>query len=108
VAYRHSNSDHSADLALWRPALMSNPAQIIVFKRRGRWSLKAAETDQIFADQLAAIKAGIELANERGKNGKPSVVLFRKSKDEFKKIWTYGIDPFPPKLGELSEGGETA
>jgi len=87
---------------------MSNWAQIIVFKRKGRWSLKAAMTDQIFADQMAAIKAGIELANERGKNGKPSVVLFRESKDEFRKIWTYGVDPYPPRLGELSEGGETA
>jgi hypothetical protein len=72
---------------------MADPAQIIVFKRRGKWSLKAAEIDQTFADQPAAIKAGIELANERGKNGKPSVVLLRKSKDEFRKIWTYGISP---------------
>jgi ABC-type Fe3+-hydroxamate transport system substrate-binding protein len=84
---------------------MADPAQIIVFRRRGKWSLKAAETDQVFADQLTAIKAGIELANERGKNGKPSVVLFRKSKDEFRKIWTYGIDSYPPSLAELSEDG---
>jgi ABC-type Fe3+-hydroxamate transport system substrate-binding protein len=84
---------------------MADPAQIIVFKRRGKWSLKAAEIDQIFADQSAAIKAGIELANERGKNGKPSVVLLRKSKDEFKKIWTYGVDSYPPSLAELSASG---
>jgi hypothetical protein len=84
---------------------MTDPAQIIVFRRRGKWSLKAAETDQIFADQSAALKAGIELANERGKNGKPSVVLLRKSKDEFRKIWTYGVDSYPASLAELSEGG---
>jgi hypothetical protein len=84
---------------------MADPAQIIVFKRRGKWSLKAAEIDQTFADQPAAIKAGIELANERGKNGKPSAVLLRKSKDEFRKIWTYGVDSYPPNLAELSAGG---
>ena len=84
---------------------MADPAQIIVFKRRGKWSLKAAKIDQIFADQSAAIKAGIELANERGKNCKPSVVLLRKSKDEFMKIWTYGVDSYPPNLAELSAGG---
>ena len=81
---------------------MADPAQIIVFKRRGKWSLKAAEIDQTFADQPAAIKAGIELANERGKNGKPSVVFLRKSKDEFRKIWTYGVDSYPPSLAVLS------
>jgi hypothetical protein len=81
---------------------MADPAQIIVFRRRGKWSLKAAEIDQIFVDQLTAIKAGIELANERGKNGKPSVVFLRKSKDEFRKIWTYGVDSYPPSLAVLS------
>jgi hypothetical protein len=65
---------------------------------------KDAETDQVFADQLTAIKAGIELANERGKNGTLSVVLLRKSKDEFRKIWTYGVDSYPPSVGKLSAG----
>ena len=82
---------------------MAELAQIIVFRRRGKWSLKAADVDQIFADRSAALKAGIELANERGKNGKPSAVLFRMSKGEYRKIWTYGVDSFPPKLAELPE-----
>jgi hypothetical protein len=36
------------------------------------------------------VDAAIKLANECGKEGKPGVVLFQKSKTEFEKIWTYG------------------
>lgn len=75
---------------------MAGLAQIVVLKRRGKWSLKAADVGRIFPDQLTAIKAGIDLAYKTGKNGKPSVVLFQMKKNEFKTIWTYGLDAYPP------------
>jgi len=82
---------------------MSGAAQVIVLKRKGRWIVKAADADEMFGDQLAAIKAGIHLANETGKNGKRSVVVFQFAKNRFKTIWTYGIDPYPPSRSGLPE-----
>ena len=82
---------------------MSGAAQVIVLKRKGRWIVKAADADEMFGDQLAAIKAGIHLANETGKNGKRSVVVFQFAKNRFKTIWTYRIDPYPPSRSGLPE-----
>jgi hypothetical protein len=84
---------------------MAELSQFIVLKRKGRWSVKGADVDQTFADQLAAIKAGIELANEAGKNGKASVVLFGVSKTRFKTIWTFGVDSYPSNPSGLCEMG---
>jgi hypothetical protein len=96
VADWHSYPDHPADLVVRWPELMADVVQILVLKRRGKWSVKAGEHEQTFCDQLAAIKAGIELANETGKNGKPSAVLFQAAKSRYNKVWTYGLDPYPP------------
>ena len=86
---------------------MAELSQFIVLKRKGRWSVKATDVDQTFADQLAAIKAGIELANEAGKNGKASVVLFGIAKTQFKKIldvWGGFISAHPFRLARDMHG----
>jgi hypothetical protein len=75
--------------------------QFIVLRRKGIWSVKAADLVRAFSDQLAAMQAGIELANESGKNGKPSVVLFQIKKNRFDTIWTYGKDSYPPPRSSL-------
>jgi hypothetical protein len=103
MADRDSNSDHSAHLAVWRSALMAKLAQVVVLKRRGKWCLKAEEVCDIFPDQRAAMKAGIDLAHEVGKNGKPSAVLFQIKKNAFKTVWTYGVDSYPPTRSGLPE-----
>jgi hypothetical protein len=82
---------------------MARHAQILVLKRRGKWSVKGGDVDQIFSNQLAAIKAGIDRANETGKNGKPATVLCRTAKRQFKTIWTYGVDAYPPTRSGLPE-----
>jgi hypothetical protein len=82
---------------------MPAPAQILVQRRRGKWSIKGADLDRTFADQLSAIKAGIEWANETGKNGKPITVLCQTARRQFKKIWTYGVDAYPPTRSGLPE-----
>jgi hypothetical protein len=46
------------------------------------------------------MQAAIRLANECGKNGKPSVVLLEGAKG-FDTIWTYGESPFPPSKSDL-------
>jgi hypothetical protein len=75
--------------------------QFIVLRRKGTWSVKAADLVRGFGGQREAMHAGIELANESGKNGKPSVVLFQTGKNRFDTIWTYGKDPYPPAKSTL-------
>jgi hypothetical protein len=82
---------------------MAEFAQILVLRRRGKWSVKSMDVDQTFPDQLAAMKAGIELANETGKNGKASMVLVRTARNRFKKVWTFGVDSYPPTQSGLPE-----
>jgi|SoiMethySBSTD1v2_1073268.scaffolds.fasta_scaffold698298_3 hypothetical protein len=82
---------------------MTQHAQILVWRRRGKWSVKGADEERTFPDQRAAIKAGIEWANETGKNGKPAMVLCRTAKRQFKTIWTYGVDAYPPTQSGLPE-----
>jgi hypothetical protein len=69
--------------------------QFIVLKRKGNWAVKFNDQEQSFSAQLEAMQAAIRLANECGKNGKPSVVLLEGAKG-FDTIWTYGESPFPP------------
>ena len=82
---------------------MAQLAQIIVLKRRGKWWLKTGDVCDVFPGQLAAITAGIDLAHESGKNGQPSMVLFQLKKNEFKTVWTYGRDAYPPTRSGLPE-----
>ena len=74
--------------------------QFIVLKRKGKWAVKSADQERSFAAQREALHAAIELANECGKNGKPSVVLLEGTKG-FDTIWTYGESPFPPSKSDL-------
>lgn len=82
---------------------MSELARIIVVKRRGKWWLQSPDLCDVFPDQLAAMKVGIILAHEAGKHGNPSAVLFQLKKNDFKTVWTYGVDPYPPTSSGLPE-----
>jgi hypothetical protein len=80
---------------------MSALTQFIVLKRGGRWSVKSKDLERVFSTQREAIEAAVQLANDCGKNGKPSVVLFQRSKTRFENIWTYGKSPYPPGKSDL-------
>ena len=75
--------------------------QFIVRKRDGKWVIKSKDLERIFSVQREAVDAAIRFANESGKEGKPGVVLFQKSKTKFEKIWTYGEDSYPPTKSDL-------
>jgi hypothetical protein len=75
--------------------------QFIVLRRKNRWTVKSGDQERVFPGQLEAIEAGVTLANECGKNGKPSVVVLQRTKSRFDPIWTYGRDSYPPKLSAL-------
>jgi hypothetical protein len=80
---------------------MTAPIQFIVLKSKGKWSIRSGDLQRFFSIQRDAMDAAIRLANESGKEGKPAVVLFQKSKTEFQKIWTYGESPYPPARSDL-------
>ena len=57
--------------------------QCIVLKRKGKWAVKSVDQERFFSSQREALHAAIELANDCGKEGKPSVVLLQKAKNKF-------------------------
>jgi hypothetical protein len=65
---------------------MTAVVQFIVLKREDKWVFKSKDLERVFAVQREAADAAIRLANDSGKEGKPGVVLFQKSKAEFQKI----------------------
>jgi hypothetical protein len=75
--------------------------QFIVLKRKGKWVVKSKDLERVFSVQREAVDAAIRFANDSGKEGKPGVVLFQKSKSKFEKIWTYGQSPYPPPRSDL-------
>src|SRR5215467_8794746 len=75
--------------------------QVIVLKREGKWVIKSKDLERVFSVQREAVDAAIQAANDSGKEGKPGVVLFQKSKTKFEKIWTYGQSPYPPPRSDL-------
>jgi hypothetical protein len=80
---------------------MTTFIQYIVRKREGKWVVKSQDLERFFSIEREAVDAAIRFANDSGKEGKPSVVLFQKSKTEFEKIWTYGESPYPPARSDL-------
>jgi hypothetical protein len=75
--------------------------QFIVVKRKGNWMVKFSDQERSFSAQQDAVLAAIELANECGKDGRPSVVLLQTAKNQFDAIWTYGENPFPPSKSDV-------
>jgi len=75
--------------------------QFIVLKREDKWVVKADGLERFFSVQREAVDAAIQLANDSGKEGNPGVVLLQKSKTDYRKIWTYGKDPYPPTKTDL-------
>ena len=80
---------------------MSSLIQFLVHRRKGKWSVKANDFERSFSIQREAMVAAVRLANETGKNGKPSVVILQQAKNKFEKIWTYGESPYPPTISDL-------
>src|SRR2546426_1596 len=71
---------------------------------RRRWVVKSKELERVFSAQHKAVEAEIKLANDSGKDGKPAVVLFQKTKTDFQKVWTYGKSAYPPSKLDLRIG----
>jgi len=69
--------------------------QIVLRQHDGRWIVKVHELERVFADEMEAMNCAIQLAQDSGKNGSPSVVLLHADDATFREIWTYGKDAFP-------------
>ena len=63
--------------------------------------MKSKELERVFSAQHKAVEAAIKLANDSGKDGKPAMVLFQKTKSDFQKVWTYGESAYPPSKHDL-------
>ena len=80
-----------------------SPVQFIVLRQGGKWSVKSQDLERSFADQSAATRAAVDLANHSGKNGNPAVVIAQLAKDRFETVWTYGEDAYPPAKSDLPQ-----
>ena len=78
--------------------------QFVVLRREDKWVVKSKELERVFPAQHKAVEAAIKLANDSGKDGKPAVVLFQKTKTDFQKVWTYGESAYPPSKLDLRIG----
>jgi hypothetical protein len=86
------------------PARRTAFVQFVVLKREDKWVVKSKELERIFPAQKKAVEAAVKLANDSGKDGKPAVVLFQRTKTDFQKIWTYGENAYPPSKLDLRMG----
>src|SRR5436189_4549957 len=86
------------------PARRTTLVQFAVLKREDKWVVKSKELERVFSAQHKAVEAAIKLANDSGKDGKPAVVLFQKTKTNFQKVWTYGESAYPPSKLDLRVG----
>src|SRR5258707_15648761 len=91
---------HSTSVLARRTTLV----QFVVLKREDKWVVKSKELERVFSAQHKAVEAAIKLANDSGKDGKPAVVLFQKTKADFQKVWTYGESAYPPNKLDLRIG----
>ena len=87
---------------------MTGAVQFIVLKRDDKWVVKSGDLERVFLAKRDAVAAAIRFANDSGKEGKPSVVLFQKSKAEFQSIWMYGQSPYPPTKSDLPATSATS
>jgi|AmaraimetFIIA100_FD_contig_91_1175163_length_998_multi_3_in_0_out_0_2 hypothetical protein len=81
---------------------MKAPVQFIVLKRADKWFVKWQDAERIFPVQHKAVEAAIKLANDSGKNGKPAVVLFKRSKNDFRKFGPTARATYPPTKSDLA------
>ena len=72
-----------------------SPIQFLVVRQGGKWSVRSQDEHRSFADQQAATRAAVDLANHSGKDGKPAVVIVELGKGRFETVWTYGEDALP-------------
>jgi hypothetical protein len=86
------------------PARRTAFVQFVVLKREDKWVVKSKELERVFSAQKKAVEAAVKLANDSGKDGKPAVVLFQRTKTDFQKIWTYGENAYPPSKLDLRLG----
>ena len=80
---------------------MTAVIQFLVLKRGNKWVVRSGELERLFSTQREAVDAAIRSANDSGKEGKPGVVLFQRSKTDFQKVWTYGESTYPPSKRDL-------
>jgi hypothetical protein len=90
------------------PARRTTLVQFVVLKRENKWVVKSKELERVFSAQHKAVEAAIKLANDSGKDGKPAVVLFQKTKTDFQKVWTYGESAYPASKLDLRIGSAAA
>jgi hypothetical protein len=70
----------------------------------GKWKLILEYGTRSYEAVGEAIEAAVEAAHAAGKSGIAAKVLVQAADGAWNPVWTYGLDPYPPRLIELFFG----
>jgi len=79
--------------------LGASRASYLVARRQDAWFI-AFDGEEFgpYQSEREAMLFAVEAAHNLGKQGGPARVFRRDEDDEASLVWTYGVDPYPPKL----------
>jgi hypothetical protein len=79
-------------------------ADYFVTPRAGKWKLILEYGERSYEAMGEVIEAAVEAAHAAGKSGFAARVLVQAADGAWKPVWTYGLDPYPPRSTELFFG----
>ena len=63
-----------------------------------QWKVRHGQKDYLYKTESAALKAAIVAAHQSGKDGHAAQVFVQGRDGKWRAEWTYGYDPYPPKI----------
>jgi hypothetical protein len=79
-------------------------AEYLVTASAGKWKLILKYGGRSYEAIGEAIEAAIEAAHAAGKSGCAARVFLQASDGTWEPVWTYGVDPYPPRSSECFFG----
>lgn len=91
---------HKHDSVTFQAAVLSQPrVEYIVRRREDAWFIEANREEYgPFHSPREAMRRAIEAAQQLGVSGTQTQVRLTDASGQALHAWTYGIDPFPPRL----------
>jgi hypothetical protein len=75
-------------------------AEYLITPSAGKWKLILEYGERSYEAMGEAIEAAIEAAHAAGKSGCAARVLLQAAGGTWEPVWTFGVDPYPPRSSE--------
>lgn len=74
-------------------------AEYHVVRHQGRWHVRFQDRlHGPYDSRFDALRSAIDAAHMAGRNGRAAVVTRATADGRTETVWTYGRDPYPPKI----------